>query len=142
MHRGTVVLIGVLVGLIAATASGALLRVGGSDAGETAFYFSVSTSNTAATGTATTGTFAAGDIIAIFGSGTFGDDGVDGTGVFSISTSEPPTPSSSVASGTWTATHFVSFDSFGVANLRAEGGKLVIRVTLNFDAGSTVSGVT
>jgi len=136
MHRGTVVLIGVLVGLIAATASGALLRVGGSDAGETAFYFSVATKNTAATGTF------AGDFIAIFGSGTFGDNSVDGTGVFSISTGLPPSSSNSVASGTWTATQFVSFVSFGIANLRAEGGILVIRVSLSFDDGSTTSGVT
>lgn len=134
MHRVTVVLMGVLVGLIAATASGALLRVGGSDGGETAFYFSVATQ-------ASTGTFA-GDRIVIFGSGTFGDNGVDGTGIFSITTGGSPTSSNFVASGTWTATQFVSFVSFGVASLRAQGGMLVILVTLSFDGGSTVSGVT
>ncbi len=136
MRRGTVVLIGVLVALIAATAGGALLRAARSDGGETAFYFSVGTKNTA-----TTGAFH-GDSIVLFGSGTFGDGGVDGTGVFSISTGLPPTSSNSVAHGTWTATQFVSFVSFGVANLRAEGGQLVIHVTLSFDDGSTVSGVT
>ncbi len=128
---------GVLVALIAAGASGALVRVARPDGGETAFYFSVGTKNTA-----TTGAFVAGDFLVIFGSGTFGDGGVDGTGVFSIFTGQPPTSTNSVASGTWTATQFVSFVSFGVLNLRTEGGKLVILVTLSFDDGSSVAGVT
>jgi hypothetical protein len=134
MRRARFVLIAVVVTLAVATAGGALVRLAKSDEGSTAFYFSVATK-------ATTGTYA-NDFIAIFGSGIFGGQDVAGNGIFSISTGLPPSSTNSLASGTWEATRFVSFVSYGVANPRAEGGQLVISITLAFDNGHTVSGVT
>ncbi len=111
-----------------------MVLAAGADSAPTAFYFSVATK-------ATTGVYS-NDFVVLFGSGTFKTSHAEGTGVFSISTGLPPSSSNSVNSGTWRVTHFMSFVSYGTANLRAEGGQLVFQATLTFDDGSVASGVT
>ncbi len=130
-----VVLVGIIATLMLAVGSGVLVHSGRSQQGERALFFSVATKSS-------TGTFM-GDFIVIFGSGTFDNQGgVNANGIWSIHTSLPPTASNTVASGTWVANSVVSFVSFGVANPRSEGGRLVLTVTFQFDDGTVLNGIT
>ncbi len=128
-------MVGIVVVLVAATVGGVLVRTGRSDQGERALFFSVATRSS-------TGGFMGASFIVLFGSGTFEGDSADAKGIFSIHTALPPTAANTRASGTWEADRVVSFVSFGVVNPRAEGGLLVMMVTLNFDDGTVLQGVT
>ena len=134
MRKTRVIVVGLALFVVATATVGGFSLFGRSDdQGGRAFYFSVATKN--ATGA---GCFQGGCFIAMFGSGTFEGTDAQGNGIFSISTGLPPSSTNSVASGTWEVTGLVSFTSYGVANLRAEGGLLVVAVTLHFDGGSDV----
>ncbi len=138
MRKARLLVIGLATLLVATAVVGAFSLVGRSDdGGGRAFYFGVVSKN--ATGT---GCFSGGCFVAMFGSGTFEGSDAQGTGVFSISTSPPPTSTNTVVTGTWEASSVVSFVSYGVANPRAEGGKLVLTVLLHFDGMPGVQSAT
>ena len=138
MRKARVLVVGLATLLVATAVVGGFSRVGKSDdGGGRAFYFSVVSKNVTGTGC-----FSGGCFIAMFGSGTFEGSDAEGTGIFSISTGAPPSSSNSVASGTWEANKAVSFVSYGVANPRAEGGLLILTVTLHFDGGAVVHSAT
>src|SRR3989442_12429723 len=134
MRKTRVIVVGLALFVVATATVGGFSLFGRSDdQGGRAFYFSVATKS--ATGA---GCFQGGCFIAMFGSGTFEGTDAQGNGIFSISTGLPPSSTNSVASGTWEVTGLVSFTSYGVANRRAEGGLLVLAVTLDFDGGADV----
>ncbi len=138
MRKARVLIVGLATLLVATAVVGAFSLVGKSeDGGGRAFYFSVASKNVTGSGC-----FQGGCFIAMFGSGTFEGSDAEGTGIFSVSTGLPPSSTNSVASGTWEANKAVSFTSFGVANERAEGGVLVLKVTLHFDGTGTVASAT
>ncbi len=138
MRKARVLVVGLAMLVVTTAVVGAFSLVGRSEGGGgNAFYFSVASKN--ATGT---GCFQGGCFIVLFGSGTFDASDAEGTGIFAISTGLPPSTTNTNASGTWEATTLVSFTSYGVANPRAEGGLLVVLVTLHFDGGAVVQGAT
>ncbi len=82
-----------------------------------------------------------GNTILVTGSGSFdtADSGtVIGSGSFTIFNSGGAV----ISRGTWKATSFVSFDSFGGFNPGIQGGVLNITVTLSPNAGAPVTGVS
>ena len=101
----------------------------------TAYSFNLITPNTAM---APSGDFA-GDTIRVTGSGAFDTAGtVVGSGSF-----QHIKPDGTVfARGTWVATGFVSFRSFGGPNGGTQGGVLVITVTLMPVGGSPHPGIS
>jgi hypothetical protein len=138
MRKRRLLVVGLAVVFVATAIVGSVGLIGRSDdQGGTAFYFSVASKN--ATGT---GCFQGGCFIVLFGSGTFQGSDAEGTGVFAIAKALPPSSTNSVASGTWEVTGLVSFTSYGVANPRAEGGVLVVTVSLHFDGGAVVDSAT
>jgi hypothetical protein len=82
-----------------------------------------------------------GNTILVTGSGSFdtADSGtVIGSGSFTILNSS----GAAVSRGTWKATSFVSFDSFGGFNPGTQGGVLNITVTLSPNVGAPGTGVS
>lgn len=81
-----------------------------------------------------------GDIIRVTGSGTFNPwaETATGSGSFTHRTST----GALVAKGTWAATGFTSFDSYGGPSNGFQGGSVIIVVTLFPNGGSPVRGVS
>ena len=101
----------------------------------TAYSFNLITPNTAM---APSGDFA-GDTIRVTGAGSF--DTVAGTVVASGSFTHIKADGTVFARGTWVATDFVSFWSFGGPNGGTQGGVLEIKVTLMPAGGSPHTGI-
>jgi hypothetical protein len=79
-----------------------------------------------------------GDVIRVTGAGTFDTGGaVNGGGVFTHRDSD----GDFVARGTWRATGFVDFDSFGGPSNGIQGGVLAMTATLFPVGGAPVTGV-
>ena len=76
-----------------------------------------------------------GETIEMTGSGSFNSTvPIKASGSFAISST------SGVARGTWSATAFLGFISFGGPNPGTQGGHLLMNVTLFFDGGATLVG--
>ncbi len=82
-----------------------------------------------------------GNTILVTGSGSF-DTSAPGTVIGSGSFTILASGGAVVSRGTWKATSFVSFDSFGGPNPGLQGGALNITVTLSPNAGTPETGVS
>ena len=123
MKRGSI--------FISMLALAAVLALGASAAQAAFYHFELQGLNTASD--------SSGNVIAINGQGNF--DTTQGTVNGSGSYSTYNSTGAVTSKGTWVATDFVSFDSFGGVNNGFQTGSLDIEITLRPRGGAPITGV-
>ncbi len=129
MWRSRILLVSLMVGLLVATGSGALLvrPAGGADA-ERGFHFDAQAGTGGSTPT---------QIIIMVGTGTFeiGGGDVNGGGIFQIIDNTAPVPKTILAFGTWEAMALVSYNELGTYGAYASG-TAIMNIKLTMSDGS------